>query len=67
MATAAKLVTMKPVIEPELKSFLDEVLIPMLVADAVRDLKIENALALECLSMAHSPANDGLSAERVTQ
>jgi hypothetical protein len=56
MATAAKLVRMKPVIEPELKAFLDEVLVPMLVADALRDVANENALALAPYPVAHSPA-----------
>ena len=60
MASAAKLVRMKPAIEPELKAFLDDVLIPMLVRDAMKDIASEN------LSMAHSTSTATLrSAEEM--
>jgi len=35
-----------PKIEPDLKEFIDEVLVPMLVRDALRELSAENHLAL---------------------
>jgi hypothetical protein len=65
MASAAKLVEMKPVIEPELKEFLDSVLIPMLVRDALSDLAKEKTLALERNVVAHSPAIALRSAEEM--
>jgi hypothetical protein len=45
MASATKLIKMRPAIEPELKQFLDECLIPMLVRDGLRDLSTENQVA----------------------
>jgi hypothetical protein len=37
-------------IEPELKEFIDDVLVPMLVRDAVRELSAEIQLAHACAS-----------------
>lgn len=54
MPSTAKLVKMSLAIEPELKAFLDEVLIPMLVRDALKDLAAESALASGKPSVAHS-------------
>lgn len=34
-----------PAIEPELKQFLDECLVPLLVREALKELKAEKALA----------------------
>jgi hypothetical protein len=63
MAIEAKLVKMRPTIEPGLKAFLDEVLVPMLVADALRDLITQNSLVVERRLMAHSPATSFSSAQ----
>lgn len=59
MASAAKPVKAAPAIEHELKEFLDEVLIPMLVRDALKDL------ASETPSVAHSTSISLRSAEEI--
>jgi hypothetical protein len=41
-------------IEPGLKAFIDDLLVPMLVRDAMRDLRAENRLAPEKLAVAKS-------------
>jgi hypothetical protein len=65
MASAAKLVEIKPTIEPELREFLDSVLVPMLVRDAISDLAKENLLAFAPGAVAHSPATALCSAEEM--
>jgi hypothetical protein len=45
----------KPTIQPKLKAFIDELLVPMLVRDAMHDLKAENRLASTKLAVAKSP------------
>ncbi|MGH9493532.1 MAG: hypothetical protein ACRD3B_00940 [Candidatus Sulfotelmatobacter sp.] len=45
MASAAKIVKLKPAIEPELKDFIDEVLVPILVRGAMREIAGENPVA----------------------
>jgi hypothetical protein len=42
-------------IEPELREFIDTLLVPMLVGAALRDLAEENRLALPALAVAISP------------
>lgn len=42
-------------IEPELREFVDEVLVPILVRDALRDLAEEIRLASAGLAVANSP------------
>lgn len=55
MASAPKLARMQAAaIEPDLKAFLDEVLVPMLVRDALRELAAENTLASVKPAVAHS-------------
>jgi hypothetical protein len=49
-----------PRIEPDLKAFLDEVLVPMLVHDALQELSSENHLAPESSTVAESPRTDFL-------
>jgi hypothetical protein len=68
MATATKLVKMKSAIEPELKAFLDEVLVPMLVRDGLKDLAAEGRapLAPKPLAGIHFPPTpDGRTEELV--
>jgi hypothetical protein len=46
MATATKLVKMpSPRIDPALKEFIDEILVPILVRDALKELLSENQIA----------------------
>jgi hypothetical protein len=54
MATAPKIVKMRPVIDPDLKAFLDEVLVPMLVRDALKDIAEQEKIAERMQEMAHS-------------
>lgn len=42
-------------IEPELREFIDEVLMPMLVRDALREIAEENRLAPALIAVAQSP------------
>ena len=42
-------------IEPNLKEFIDEVLVPMLVRDALREIREENRVASALASVAESP------------
>jgi hypothetical protein len=59
MASAAKLrIARCPAIEPELKQFLDECLIPMLVRDALRDLAAEKQVAPSIHAVASLPRSD---------
>lgn len=59
MASAPKFGTARHLaIEPELKQFLDECLIPMLVRDAVRDLAAEKQVAYGIHAVASSPRSD---------
>ena len=44
-----------PKIEPDLKEFIDEVLVPMLVRDALREIQQENRLASTLDAVAQSP------------
>jgi hypothetical protein len=55
MATAPKLVRMPgPRIDADLKAFCDEVLVPMLVRDALEDIKRENQLASDRATVGNS-------------
>jgi hypothetical protein len=55
MATAPKLVRMPaPRIDADLKAFCDEVLVPMLVRDALEDIRRENQLASERATVGNS-------------
>jgi hypothetical protein len=46
MSSSKKLVALPcPELEPELRVFIDEVLLPMLVRDALNDMSAENQLA----------------------
>jgi|HubBroStandDraft_6_1064221.scaffolds.fasta_scaffold190033_4 hypothetical protein len=46
MSSSKKLVALPyPELEPELREFIDEVLVPMLVSDALKDISAENQLA----------------------
>ena len=47
----------EPAIEPELKAFVDELLVPMLVRDAMRDLTEEKRLASGKIAVAKSPGS----------
>ena len=58
MATAPKIVKMRRAIEPELKAFLDEILVPMLVRDALGDIAAEKILVLQKPSLEFSTASD---------
>jgi hypothetical protein len=53
---------MKPAIDPDLKAFIDDLLVPMLVRDALKDIATENFLAPERSLMANSPSTDLRSA-----
>jgi hypothetical protein len=44
-----------PAIEPELREFIDELLVPMLVQAALRDIAEENRLASTAPAVANSP------------
>jgi hypothetical protein len=44
-----------PAIEPELREFIDELLVPMLVRAALLDIAEENRLASPALAVANSP------------
>jgi hypothetical protein len=44
-------------IEPELREFIDDVLVPMLVRDALRQIAEENRLASTQAVVAQSPRN----------
>jgi hypothetical protein len=46
-----------PSIDSELREFLDDVLIPILVRDAVRELSSQNQLAPALLSVGKSPGS----------
>lgn len=65
MASASKLVKMAPAIELELKAFIDEVLVPMLVRDALNDLAAQKSLALKVPAMAHFASTALRSAEEM--
>ena len=55
MAAAAKIVRMPgPKIEPALKEFIDEILVPMLVRDALQKLSTENHIAKQAPVVAQS-------------
>ena len=46
MAAKTNLVALpRPEIEPELREFIDQVLVPILVRDALQKLSVENQLA----------------------
>lgn len=42
-------------IEPDLREFIDDVLVPMLVRDALREIREENRLASTRAAVAKSP------------
>lgn len=63
MASAPKLVRMRPEIDLDLKAFIDDLLVPMLVRDALKDIAAENVLAPEPSLMANSPSTALRSAE----
>jgi hypothetical protein len=44
-----------PPVEPELREFIDELLVPMLVQAALLDIAEENRLASPALAVANSP------------
>lgn len=55
MSASHKVATIRPPsISPDLKSFLDEVLVPMLVRDALKEIAAENSLASASMPVAHS-------------
>ena len=56
MASTSKLVKVAPAMEPELKAFIDEVLVAILVRDALNDLAAEKILAPRLPAVAHSLA-----------
>jgi hypothetical protein len=59
MAPASKLATIPGhAIEPTLKQFIDEVLVPMLVRDAVRDLQ-KKIIAPVTIAVAQSASERG--------
>jgi hypothetical protein len=59
MSTSKKLVVLsRPAIEPELCEFIDEVLVPTLVREALRDLAGENSLAPVVPFVANFPRSD---------
>jgi hypothetical protein len=56
MPTIKKLAVLpRPEIEAELREFIDDVLVPMLVADALREIQEENRLAPALAAVAQSP------------
>ena len=65
MATAPKIVKIKPAIEPEVKEFIDEVLVPMLVRDALSDFAAEKALASSARTVANSASTALRGAEEI--
>ena len=55
MTTVTKVVKVPPVIDPGgRRALVDEVLVPMLVRDALNDLAAENSLVLKLPRVAHS-------------
>jgi hypothetical protein len=44
-----------PAIEPELREFIDELIVPMLVQAGLRDIAEENRLASPARAVANSP------------
>lgn len=48
-----------PSIEPDLREFIDEVLVPMLVRDALKDIRTETELAPAVSPAAQSPRTQG--------
>ncbi len=65
MASAPKLVKVAPAIEPELKGFIDEVLVPALVRSALNDLAAEKALASGTRTVANFTSTALRSAEEM--
>ena len=62
MATASKVVSIVgPAIEPDLKEFIDEVLVPMLVRDAVQEIKNQIHIAPATMTVAQSASERGRS------
>jgi len=62
MASNAKVATFKrksaPEIDPDVKDFIDALLVPLLVRCAIRDLEEENRLADSCSAIAKSPSDN---------
>jgi hypothetical protein len=55
MASTSKLATIpRPVIEPELKEFIDKCLVPILVREALAEFQQENDIASGTRSVAQS-------------
>jgi hypothetical protein len=58
MASRVQLAKLVPVIEPDLKQFIDEVLVPRLVRDAMADLGKKIHVAPVAKSIAQSARED---------
>jgi len=66
MSATSKIATIRPPsISPDLKSFLDEVLIPMLVRDALKEIAAENVLPPAAPRVVDSRPNAHRSASEV--
>lgn len=71
MASAAKIVKMReahkaaPDLEPELKEFIDECLVPLLVRDALKTIAQEKPVAQARSIVAHSTPSALHSAEEM--
>jgi hypothetical protein len=65
MASAAKFGTRRE-ISPEIKSWIDKCIVPLLVKEYLAEFESSKKIAPYGSAVAVSGANDGLSAERVT-
>jgi hypothetical protein len=62
MASVSKIASVTSrVIEPSLQEFIDEVLVPMLVRDAVRDMRSQIHVAPRTVAVAQSESERDIS------